>query len=152
MKLAAFKATYSDFKLIKTRQCVQIIFEVPLAYCDAAMDVLGGMPDPAQERWFGIAPLVAEKEIQQLAGPAKEKKNWRDMPPAQQAAIRCGEPSFAVFLREEQREHYQEDIAQAVRDICCVKSRSELNTNHQARVIWNTLDGEYQAWKMMERV
>ncbi len=56
---AAFRATYADWKLVKTRAVVQVVFEVPLADADAAYDVLGGMPNAAKEGWFGIAALVA---------------------------------------------------------------------------------------------
>lgn len=54
MKPVAFQATFSDLKLIKTRQCVQIVFELPLAAFDAAYDVLGGMPDPSKEPCLSV--------------------------------------------------------------------------------------------------
>ncbi len=53
----AFKACYSDWKLIRTRGVVQVVMEVPLAEADAAYKVLGGMPDAAREQWFGVAAL-----------------------------------------------------------------------------------------------
>lgn len=62
---AAFRATYSEWKLVKTRGVVQVIFEVPLAEHDTAYQALGGMPDPAKERWFGIARLQQPKEVVQ---------------------------------------------------------------------------------------
>lgn len=54
---AAFQATYSDVKFIKTRQVVQFIFEVPIEDATRAMEMLGGMPNPAAEVWCGIARL-----------------------------------------------------------------------------------------------
>lgn len=56
-KLAAFRGSYADWRLIKTRGCVQVVFEIPLAESDAAYQALGGMPNSASERWFGIARL-----------------------------------------------------------------------------------------------
>jgi len=56
-KPAAFSATYSDLKLIKTRKVVQFVFEVPLEAAEHAMNVLGGMPSPMTESWFAIARL-----------------------------------------------------------------------------------------------
>ena len=56
-KPAAFEATYSEWRLIKTRQAIQIIFEVPLHRSDEAYQVLGGMPQPGSEQWFAIARL-----------------------------------------------------------------------------------------------
>lgn len=55
---AAFRATYADWKLIKTRSVVQVVFEVPLEQADLAYQVIGGMPDPGAERWCAIARLV----------------------------------------------------------------------------------------------
>lgn len=56
-KPAAFSATYADWKLIKTRQVVQVIFEVPLEAAGHAYNVMEGMPSPMQERWFAIARM-----------------------------------------------------------------------------------------------
>lgn len=53
----AFKGCYADWRLIKTRGCVQVVLEIPLHEADLAYQALGGMPDPASERWFGIARL-----------------------------------------------------------------------------------------------
>lgn len=54
---AAFSATYSDWKVIKTRQVVQIILEVPLKAAGHAYNVLGGMPDFENEGWVAVARL-----------------------------------------------------------------------------------------------
>jgi hypothetical protein len=144
-KPAAFRATYSDWKLVKTRQVVQIVFEVPLADADAAYDVIGGMPDPSKERWFGIAPINTE-------AVQKPKRDWRDMPPTQQAGIRCDDPMFAAFLKEQHPDDWREaeNAANFVRGFCGVASRSELVTNHKARVRWHQLDEQFQAWKQVE--
>jgi len=124
---SAFKASYADWKLIKTRGVVQVVMEVPLADADAAYKVLGGMPDFGKEVWFGIAPI-------QLPAPAKEKpaqpqpkiptagakRDWRDMQPAQQAGIRCAEPIFVAFLKETYPDEWrdlEEDSADVVRFI-----------------------------------
>ena len=60
MTAAAFKATFADWKLIKTRGCIQLVFEVPLHESDMAYRVVGGMPNAAEERWFAIARLTTE--------------------------------------------------------------------------------------------
>lgn len=142
--MTAFKATYSDFKLIKTRQCVQIIFEVPLSDYPAAAEVLGGMPDPAKERWFGIAPLRSDAQ----AELPKAKKDWRDLPPSQQAGIRCQDQAFLKFLEEERRDDLRQSgaVEDCVRAICGVKSRAALDSDHRARVIWTQLNDQYVAW------
>src|SRR4051794_16545955 len=91
-KPAAFRATYSDLKLIKTRQCVQIVFELPLADFDAAYELLGGMPNPSNERWFAIAALQEAKVLKFKEVP--DPRAWQDVQPAAQAGIRCNDPTF----------------------------------------------------------
>ena len=152
---AAFKATYSDWKLVKTRQVVQIVFEVPLAEADVAYELLGGMPAPATERWFGIAALRNSKPAQpqpvEDKRPAGAKRDWRDIPPSQQAGIRCDEPVFAAFLRENYSDewHESQEAAECVRLICAVESRSMLNDGPH-RVIWTQLNSQFEAWKQVE--
>lgn len=150
-KPTAIRAAYSDWKLVKTRGVVQIVFEVPLAEADIAYEVVGGMPNAANERWFGIAALdLTQKHIEARAN--KPKAQWPDLLPSQQAGIRCEEPIFAAFLKEQYPDdwHELEDAAEVVRSICAVKSRADLNTVHASRVIWHQLDTKYLAWKAME--
>lgn len=154
----AFRATYSDLKLIKTRKCVQIIFEIPQEDFDAAYEVLGGLPNPAAERWFGIAALRGEMEVAQRSRQedpklSAGKREWRDISPVQQAGIRCAEPAFSVFLKESYPDDWHEsaeDAAECVRMLCRILSRSELATSHKAGVIWKQLDDEFIAWKALE--
>jgi hypothetical protein len=162
--MTAFRAAYSDWKLVKTRGVVQIVFEVPLAESDAAYDVVGGMPDVSKERWFGIAAIKV-REATERAKPGQEatpdpdrakpaKRDWRDVQPAAQAGIRCAEATFRAFLNEVKKYGvtHHEEAAEAVRELCGVNSRVELGTKHAARVIWHQLDAEYQAWLAKERV
>ena len=146
-KPVALAATYSDLKFIKTRGVVQIVLEMPLAdfHNKDAYDFLGGLPNPASEKWFAIAAIAAESASRQ----EQSKRTWRDMSPQQQAGMRCEEAAFQTFLKEEKPDDWHEsswDAAECVRLICGVQSRSELETNHGARVIWHQLDSEYQAW------
>lgn len=163
-KLPAFSASYADWKLIKTRGVVQVVMEVPLADADAAYDVLGGMPVHGKERWFGIAALKSPAQKEAPAAPRQasspstptggaKRMDWRDMPPAAQAALRCEQPAFHAFLREEMKYPDVTDTdtaAVAVRHICKVKSRSEFSTDHRKRVLWHQLDSAFAAWKALE--
>jgi len=160
---AAFRGTYSDWRLVKTRAVVQIIFEVPLADADAAYELLGGMPVHGKERWFGIAALKSPAEEAPAkpdqdrppkhSRPDRAKLDWRDVQPAAQAGIRCDDPVFKAFLAEIYRAFWvqaDKEADECVRLICGVSSRSELGTNQKARVIWHQLDSAYQAWKALE--
>lgn len=159
MKPAAIAAAYSDWKLVKTRGVVQIVLEIPLHDTAHALDVLGGMPDVSKERWFAIAALKDQKGVAQQPSDAKPQpvldkpqagaKRWGDMQPAQQAGIRCGEPLFLAFLKEERPDDWHdasEDPAECVRMICRVESRSLLNREDAAQR-WQKLNDQFVAWE-----
>jgi hypothetical protein len=80
---------------------------------------------------------------------ARPKGSWRDLEPCAQSILRCKDPVFLAFLRGNKDLAVNPDtVPNLVRHLCGVKSRSELNTNHKARVIWHQLDSEFQAWKL----
>lgn len=54
---SAFGAVYCDWRIIKTRGTVQIIFEVPIELEGAAYAALGGMPKQDGSDWFAIARM-----------------------------------------------------------------------------------------------
>jgi len=161
---AAFKATYSDWKLVKTRGVVQVIFEVPLAEADLAYQVVGGMPDAAAEKWFAVARLREEvvpdaKRGQSIRTPdtpaapstpaqtARPGKSWHEMGPAQQVGILCNEQSFWKFLGEDFHDIHGELAAvEFVRNYCGVTSRADIATNRDAKIRWDRLVGDYRAW------
>lgn len=87
---------------------------------------------------------------------AESRDKWRELGPAKQAGIRCKDPVFWAYLREGMHHYVEVDdedsAAEAVRDICGVASRSDLNKPGQsaARLKWHDLDFAFQAWKVME--
>jgi len=161
--MTAFRATYSDWKLIKTRGVVQVVMEVPLADADAAYDVLGGMPVHGKERWFGIAALKTEEAHTKPRQEAPQdyrpdgamRMNWRYLQPAAQAALRCDQSAFRTFLMEQHSYRPKEvanadEAAEFIRSFFGIKSRSELGTDQRKRVLWKQLDDQFQAWKAVE--
>ena len=91
--------------------------------------------------------------IQPQAGAKREKMDWREVQPAAQAALRCDQPAFQAFLREEQgyiNVIDKDSAADALRHLCLVKSRSEFSTDHRKRVLWKQLDDQFSAWKALE--
>jgi hypothetical protein len=127
---AAIQGTFSDFRTVKGRKVAQLVIEVPVEQADAALQALGGVPQPHDPKWVAVARLDP-KAASKPAEP-KERKAWADLPPSQQAAIRCGERDFQKF-----------DPADTVRMFCLVKSRRDLDTDHRARMLWFGLDTEY---------
>ena len=121
---AALQATYSDLKIIKTRDSFQIIFEMPLSEFNHAMAVLGGAPRPDGEVWVAIARLNpslsrAEAAPQIEAAPVvglpppretsktaltldnpkpKVRRSWFELSAVQRASMRCEDHRFWGWL------------------------------------------------------
>ena len=168
-----FRACYSDWKLVKTRKVVQIVFEVPIEYEKAAYAVLGGMPDAAAEKWFGIVRLPVNdddmKEVMPntVAGPDKAKSvsdpstdktqpgrvadkasGRAPMSLAQRAGMLCNDRLFWIFLEKRFPFgcHDPDDAAWIVRRACGVKSRADIDASNVAAAQWHEIDEAYRAW------
>lgn len=157
---AVFQAHYSDWKLIRTRGCVQVVFEIPLEAADQAYQSLGGMPDPGKERWFAIARLEsgAFSPPDREAGdhpiaPSSASRPRKPIDPekrlAQQAGIACADPVFQQFLLEHDMipEKSEEQATLAVRLICGVQSRAEIIPGSKSADKWDRLYGQFLAWR-----
>ncbi|WP_334358394.1 hypothetical protein [Bradyrhizobium sp. AZCC 2176] len=85
---------------------------------------------------------------------AEERDKWRALGATKQAGIRCKEPTFWAFLVEEMNccAWSEAEAAEAVRDICRVASRADLDKPGHSleRVRWFDLDNQYQAWRIRE--
>lgn len=163
MTAAAFQATYSDWRIVKGRKVVQVVFELPLESADAAYQALGGMPIAAAEVWCGIArlsspqrettpapveamPRPARSLLSAPVGDSKPRRKFEDLTPAQQAGILCGQQNFQLFLNE--RFHYNagssDEAAEAVRELCKVSSRALLTTDNTE---WHALQLAFRLWE-----
>jgi hypothetical protein len=168
---AAFTASYSDWKLIRTRKVVQIVLEVPVEAAGQAYDVLGGMPNSGAEIWCAIARLQGRKESEahqratddSRSTPARHDRSPASVSPgpmrakfsdklyAQQAGILCNDPKFIRFLCE--RFDYTkieagEPAAVVIRDYCDVQSRSEIRPGTDAGTRWELLLSAYRVWDL----
>lgn len=173
MTEAAFKACYSEWRMIKTRATVQLVFEIPIEQADAAYQALGGMPIAAKEVWCGIARLkdkvshsASPGTSEERPGPAtsfpsvpakpvradKPRRQFGEIAPAQQAGIFCNEVAFHKFLQEEFKAEWmrcddyndQRRAANVVREICEVNSRSEITPQN---TLWSALVLKYRLWQ-----
>ena len=138
---AAIRATFSDFKTVKSRKILQLLFEIPIEEGSRALEALGGIPHPGTEVWCGIARLDTKKI-------EKPKRSFEELPLTQQIGIICNEPAFWRFLRSrgEDVENAQH-AAEFVRNFCEVKSRQEIVPHSLALEHWNEVANDYEAWK-----
>ena len=169
MTQAVFRGTYSDWKPVKTRRVIQIVFEVPWEAHDEAYQALGGMPDPSTERWFGIARIrevpapslsgvssSGEREPVSDPGLATERgrRKFNELTYAQQAGLRCNDAIYRAFLREAwaAKATNADEAAEAIREICQVESRKDIRADTVAEEIWLALEHQFSTWTLKERV
>jgi hypothetical protein len=81
--------------------------------------------------------------------PSRTRKAWGDMSPAQQAGLLCGDPLFQQFLfqRCNITKPDKDEAAAAVREICGVKSRSEIGSLGAAGAKWRDLVADFRVWE-----
>lgn len=142
---AAFRATYSDIRFVKTRKVCQVVLEIPLEQADSFLSAFG-TPNPAEEKWCAIARLTDKPP--QEAQPEPEHTGWHNLRPSAQAAIRCEDPLFWQFMMV----NTEEKVVAAVREACGVKSRSELDRRKDAQMLWEHIDGEFIEWKRRRKL
>ncbi len=121
-------------------------------------------------RFMAVLVEIGDDELPVQHQPAKEtkktsgeprppapravaKRDWRDLSPAEQAGMRCAQAPFRAFMSEECgfTTDDPDSAAVVVRQLCRVESRRELNTSKDARLRWQSLDDQFQAWNAMER-
>jgi hypothetical protein len=155
---AAFSATYADWKLIKTRRCVQVVMEIPLERANEAYRVLGGMPSAGEETWFAIARLnlqqpqeepdnnkspTTEPEAPAPSGNAAPVRARNRL--AQRAGMLCNDPLFVRYLWAEGRiDEQDKDLAAAyVREFCGVNSRADILPGTEAATRLDLLESAF---------
>ncbi len=158
MKPAAFTATYSDFKLIRTRKCVQIVFEVPLEAANAALAVLGGMPNSGEEIWCAVARLEPNHATARPATEAEPPKRkleqprtpvrFDEMTMTAQAGMLAQDAGFQRYMGL----HNAEETAEYIRSRCGVTSRRDIQPTNAAGKKWLDIVKQYRLWQLAPRV
>jgi hypothetical protein len=158
MEEAAFTATYSEWRVVKTRAVVQIVFEVPTEGSDVAYQVLGGMPISSKERWFAIAALDKDAAASAIAvlnkdaaatyaatrvgAGAKLPGRRRSNPHAREISIACNDWDFQKFLGAAN----VEEAVEIVRKELGVKSRADVFPGTNAANAWRKMSDRYLEW------
>ncbi len=146
----AITGTYADFKLIKTRKVAQMVIEIPVESAQAVIEKFG-IPQPHQERWVAVALLNSSPEGSPTASPPEvaaphppaepeRAERTRPTPLATKIAMLCQDRQFQKWLGVDSTDR----AAVLVRQRCGVKSRSEIESNPEARTLWSQLHTEFE--------
>jgi hypothetical protein len=159
-KPAAIAGSLVDAKNVNTHKCVRLSIDVPAELAAQVFAAFGWptMADPVPVAIARLNPSAgssngrtsdfdSENAGSSPAPATKERRKWDELPPAQQAAIRCGEPEFRRFLVETGLAHDNEDPAETIRRTCDVESRAELNRSHEARGVWHQIEDDFFLWQ-----
>lgn len=139
MTEAVIKGTYSDFKLIKTRNVVQMIIEVPIEQAQQITTKFG-MPQPHEEKWVAVALLKTEPIL--INNDASRA--------IQQAGVLGQDIAFGTWLSHTRTDvsvtpNNIASIQQAIRVICGVTSRADFKNTPKALETWQKLYSAYQS-------
>lgn len=134
---AVMQGAYSDFKVIKSRKVIQMVIEFPIESSATFVEMFG-IPQPHEEQWVAVA----------LMNKTAVVRNETAMKAIQDAGMLCKNTSFGIWLKDERgmTEINPQDpnsIAQALRAILGIRSRSELQTDSEALKVWHALKSSY---------
>lgn len=138
----AIQGTYADFKIVKSRNVAQFIIEVPIEQANQAVNTFG-LPDPHIEKWVAIAMLN-----QQVV-----KDNEEAIKAVQQAGMLCKSEAFGNFLVSKKLDINPSDpdsIAQGLRAILGIRSRTDFHNDAEALKAFTRLKGEFDASLMLD--
>lgn len=134
---AAIQASYADYRRVKGRKVLQLIFEVPLEQAPQVHEVFGE-PLPDGSTWVAVARIDPTVKPERKGGKL-----------AQKAGILCNEGAFITFLDESFCETKDEETAAMfIRNWCGVHSRADLDHDELAAKKFQDLLMTYEAWKL----
>lgn len=81
-------ASFSEWRMVKTRKTLQLVFEVPLERQAEVLTMLGA-PMPDQEIWCAIALMSSAAKEPDAAKSERAKETYRGKSDMEQAATRA---------------------------------------------------------------
>lgn len=146
--MTAIAGTYADLKFIKTRSVAQVVVEVPIEHAGRVVDLFG-TPRPNAEVWVALARLDPKKmqpTVEAESPPPAAKKSR-----AQMAGILCNDPAFHAFLAAGRCPPRllgvtmnADTAAMAVREMCEVETRADLDRDEFAASQWDALYADFR--------
>lgn len=86
----AIKATFTEWRMVKTRKVLQLVLEVPLEQQGEVLTRLGP-PIPDQEKWVAIALLDPKAQLKDMLGRSREADQEAEGHNIDEVRCDCGE-------------------------------------------------------------
>lgn len=152
---AALRATFSDWRTVKSRKTLQLVFEIPLEQQADALAILGA-PMPDRETWVAIAMLKPDAAPVPPVNPTKSRAardRYLAADEMEQAVARSAmlakDLKFQYWLVESGRERQgpvgEEEAARYIRWYCDVESRRFIASDEKAYERFLEIETSYKA-------
>lgn len=129
MSSAAIQGDYVDLRFVKGRKVCQVVIEIPIEAGEKFVAAFG-TPNPASGVPVALARITTNARAERKGGKL-----------AQRAGILCNERSFQMFMEA----HDADEAAEAVRKLCGIGSRADLDHDENAATRFLTLESRYIA-------
>ena len=163
---AAILATFADWRTVKGRKVLQLIFEVPLEDQAKVLSHLGA-PMPMEEKWCGIARVASKGAkavgastrkdgVEGAAGngvpnkpvtptATKPKQRWSDMRPSARAAMLTKDPEFWEMLSATS----EQEADDTMKRILGIVSKRDLDVTERTPAVrkFEKMDGDFTAYR-----
>ena len=158
MTKAAILATFADWRTVKGRKVLQLIFEVPLEDQAKVLTHLGA-PMPMSEMWCGIARVTQEGKAEGDATggtnvkpdtpPARFKQRWSDLRPSARAALLTKDPEFQGYTKRFGYDGTEAGANDFLKAKTNIDSKAELDEpqNEPNRNMFAHMESSYRAWQ-----
>ncbi len=140
---AVFRATVHGLRTVPSRKVVQVILELPIEHLMAAASVC------EHGTWVAVARICSESgEIE------KHERSWEELSLTEQAGVLCRDAAFWRYLQERTKHRVttEEQAATVVRELCRVRSRSELAASDISGMRWKKLVEDYRVWQLAPKI
>lgn len=159
MKPAAIQGSLVNMRNVGTHKSVALTVHVPEELAQRVIEAFG-WPTAAAPVAVALARLNPAssngrtpdfESVNAGSTPAagtKERRRFSELPPAQQAALKCQDEAFRRFMVAEYNADSMDEncVVRRVREFCGVASRSTLNTDRLAEQAWNRLLHDFNVW------
>ncbi len=148
-----------DAKFMPGLKVMRLSIDIPIEHSNEFLRMFGA-PDRASPVWCAVArlatpagPLPSGARAPERSEPeAKPRTPFRELPRSQQAALRCGDDEFQLWIATKYHaawdSHYYggqhtrtglEAADLTLKEVLAIKSKRELDTDHTAAARWDAL-------------
>jgi hypothetical protein len=148
---AAISGSLVAMRNVGTHKSVALTIHVPEELGEQIVAAFG-WPTSASPVPVAVARLNVHEKVDARPADVHEKvdkppRRFSELPPSQQAALKCQEPAFQRFVSELTGQPPNESYTTpAMRRLLNVNSRSVLDTDPAATERWLTLLRQFDAW------